>query len=119
MTLGKIPAQKGTQIQFLSHELLFLAHSGQPYRGSVYINFKSKGESFNLVDFKTYLTSLRSQSFYAENIAYEIYHLINTQIKSKHLGVIVDLSARGGIQQRVCFGKKFKAIKKENIFQVS
>lgn len=107
-----------TQIQYFSNELLFLAQSGQPYRGSLYVNFISRGESFNLIDFKSYLTSLRSQIFIAENTAHEIYQQIDKTIKTKDLGVIVDLSARGGIQQRITFGMPFDVVKKNNVFQV-
>jgi len=108
----------GTKVQYLSHELLFLALSGQPYRGTVAIAFESIGESFNLLDFKVYLTSLRSQTFTAENIAHEIYQKIQSHIKTKDLGIIIDLSSRGGIQQRLAFGADFALVKKETIFQV-
>ncbi|WP_345976356.1 hypothetical protein [Sulfurimonas sp. HSL3-7] len=105
-------------MEYSSRELLFLAHSGQPYRGSVYIQFTSIGESFDLRDFKKYITSLRAKTFYAEDIANEIYAVIDSSIATKHLGVIVDLAARGGIQQRVRFGTDFIPTKKENIFQI-
>lgn len=118
MKLSPIDVIPNTQIQYLSHELLFLAQSGQPYRGSVYINFVTLTQSFNLLDFKSYLTSLRSQNFIAENIAYDIYQTIDQSIQTKDLGVSVDLSARGGIQQRICFGVPFEVVKKSNVFQV-
>jgi len=118
MNLEKIEIQKGTNIEYLSKELLFLAQSGQPYRGSVYVKFTSEGETFNLLDFKKYITSLRSQKFYAENIAYEIYQTIIKSINTTALGVIVDLSARGGLQQRITYGEEFQVTLKENIFQV-
>jgi len=118
MKLSPLAVIPNTQIQYLSHELLFLAQSGQPYRGSVYINFISISHSFDLRDFKSYLSSLRSQRFIAENIAYEIYQTIDKSIKTKDLGVVVDLSARGGIQQRISFGEAFAVVKKKNIFQV-
>lgn len=102
----------------MSHELLFLAQSGQPYRGTVYINFISIGETFDLLDFKKYLTSLRDKKLYAEDIACEIYETIAKSIQTQDLGVIVDLTARGGIQQRLCYGTKFDAVQKKNIFQV-
>jgi len=118
MKLEKLNAKEGTDIQYLSKELLFLAQSGQPYRGSVYIAFKSVGETFNMLDFKKYITSLRSQIFLAEDIAFEIYETINNSIETANLGVVVDLTARGGLQQRVAFGSEFSVIKKENIFQL-
>jgi len=113
MEFRKVDAKEGTKIEYMSPELLFLAQSGQPYRGTLYVNFISKGESFNLIDFKTYITSLRSVTLTAENIAY-----IQININVDSLGVIVDLTARGGIQQRISFGEDFTPVKKQNIFQV-
>ncbi|WP_457744812.1 hypothetical protein [Sulfurimonas sp.] len=118
MYLEKIKIHIDTKVQYLSHELLFLAQSGQPYRGTLYVDFISLGETFNLQDFKKYITSLRDKTVNAEDIAYEIFHTINASIKTKDLGVVVDLTARGGIQQRICFGTEFNVVKKENIFQV-
>jgi len=118
MSLQKIDIQKGTRVEFHSNELLFLAVSGQPYRGSLYVKFESQGESFNLVDFKRYITSLRSKVLNAEDIAYEIYTTVEGSIDSKNLGVVVDLSARGGLQQRLSFGTEFVVTQKNNIFQV-
>lgn len=118
MEFRKVAAKEGTKIEYMSPELLFLAQSGQPYRGTLYVHFISKGESFNLIDFKTYITSLRSVTLTAENIAYEIYEKIQTNVNVDSLGVIVDLTARGGIQQRISFGEDFTPVKKQNIFQV-
>lgn len=118
MKLNKISIDKGTRVEFSSNELLFLARSGQPYRGSLYVKFESKGESFDLVDFKRYITSLRSRTLNSEDIAYEIYSKIEHSIDSKNLGVVVDLSARGGLQQRLSFGSEFEVTLKNNIFQV-
>ena len=117
MSLKKIDIQKDTHIEYSSKELLFLAQSGQPYRGTVYINFISKGETFDLLDLKKYITSLRSVTLNAEDIAYMFYEEINNAIKTNNLGVIIDLTARGGIQQRISFGKPFVPVIKENIFQ--
>jgi NADPH-dependent 7-cyano-7-deazaguanine reductase QueF len=116
--MKKKEIQKQTQVELSSNELLFLAHSGQPYRGSIYIAFESVGESFDMLDFKRYLTSLRSCTMSAEDIAFEIYSQINTNIKTKNLGVVVELSARGGIMQRLSYGAAFEVHKKANIFQV-
>lgn len=118
MTLKKISIQKKTNIEYTSKELLFLAQSGQPYRGTLYIHFTSQGETIDLLDFKKYITSLRSVTLHAENIAYTIYQKIDDTITTNNLGVIVDLTARGGIQQRISFGEKFEPIIKENIFQI-
>lgn len=118
MQLASLHVKENTNIQYLSHELLFLAQNNQPYRGSIYINFTSIGETFDLLDFKKYLTSLREKKFYAEDITFEIYETITKSIQTKNLGVIVDLTARGGIQQRLCYGTEFDAVKKENIFQI-
>lgn len=116
--MQRIEIQKGTRIAFNSNELLFLAHSGQPYRGSFYVSFESLGESFDTRDFKRYITSLRAKTLNAEDIAYEIYSKIESSIESKNLGVIVDLSARGGIAQRLSYGAVFEPVIKNNIFQV-
>jgi len=118
MSLKKINIQKGTNIEYASKELLFLAQSGQPYRGTIYINFSSIGETFDLVDFKKYITSLRSITLNAEDIAYTIYEKIESSISSNRLGVVVDLTARGGIQQRISYGQDFIPVVKENIFQI-
>ncbi|MFK5976238.1 MAG: hypothetical protein QM493_06995 [Sulfurovum sp.] len=116
--MRKVEVKKGTNIQYSSRELLFLAPSGQPYRGTIYINFISKGESINLLDLKKYITTLRDTISTSENIAFIIFDKINSAIKTKKLGVVVDITARGGIQQRVSFGKAFEPIVKNNIFQV-
>jgi len=113
-----VKIHSGTRVEFHSNELLFLAQSGQPYRGSLYLRFESMGESFDTVDFKRYITSLRSQTLNAEDIAYEIYSKIDSAIESKDLGIVVELSARGGISQRLSYGYEFSVSKKNNIFQV-
>ena len=108
----------GSHIEYSSKELLFLATSGQPYRGTLYISFESLGETIDLRDLKAYITSLRAKTLSSEDIAYNIYTTLNNTIKSKNLGVVVDLTARGGIQQRISFGEKFEPTFKANIFQV-
>jgi NADPH-dependent 7-cyano-7-deazaguanine reductase QueF len=118
MRLRKVIIKAGSTIEYSSRELLFLGKSGQPYRGSLYIHFKSIGETINLVDLKKYLTSLRDETLNAEDIAYTIYETINNNISTANLGVIVDLTARGGIQQRLSFGEQFEVVNKANIFQV-
>lgn len=119
MKLAVIKIKEGTRVEYSSSELLFLAASGQPYRGSLYVKFESLGESFDTVDFKRYVTSLRSETLNAEDIAYEIYSKIDESINAKNLGVVVDLSARGGLQQRLSYGYEFETTIKNNIFQVS
>jgi len=116
--MKKVQIHKDTRVEFHSKELLFLARSGQPYRGSLYVKFLSVGESFDTLDFKRYLTTLRSQTLNAEDIAYEIYTKIASSIEVKDLGVVVDLSARGGLQQRLSYGVAFEVTHKNNIFQV-
>ncbi len=118
MKLKKIIIQKETKITFSSPELLFLAKSGQPYRGTLHVQFQSVGESFDLLDFKKYITSLRTQTFYAEDIAHEIFSTIEQSIESNNLGVVIDLTARGGIQQRLLFGFEFEPTLKNRFFQV-
>ena len=118
MNLESINIKEGTRIEYTSPELLFLARSGQPYRGSLYVSFTSLGESFDTQDFKHYITSLRSCTLNAEDIAYEIFSKIEMSIKSKNLGVVVDLTARGGLQQRLSYGHEFQVVEKNSIFQV-
>ena len=118
MQLQKISIKEGIKVEYASKELLFLARSGQPYRGSLYVQFYSLGESVELRSFKKYITSLRDKTFNAEDIAYEIYASINAAINVENLGVVVDLSARGGIQQRLSYGKDFLPVMKNNIFQL-
>ena len=119
MKLKVVKIRKKTRVEFHSNELLFLAQSGQPYRGSLYVKFESLGESFNSIDFKRYITSLRSLTLNAEDIAYKIYRKIESSIVSEKLGVVVDLTARGGLQQRLSYGSEFEVTEKNNIFQVT
>lgn len=119
MKLSKVSIISGTKSEYTSPELLFLGGGGQPYRGTLYVSFTSTGEGFDLLDFKKYITSLRSKTFLAENIACEIYNTIMINIACEDLGVIVDLSARGGIQQRITFGAAFTPAHKKNIFQIT
>jgi len=118
MALGTVDIIEHTHIEYMTPELFFLGKSGQPYRGTVYIHFISEGKSIDLLDLKKYITSLRSCTFMAENIAYEIYSKVNMVLEVDTLGVIVDLSARGGIQQRIQFGENFEPTKKQHIFQI-
>lgn len=118
MILQKKDIKEGTKIEYSSKELLFLASSGQPYRGSLYIQFTSQGETVDLISLKKYITSLRDKTFNAEDIAYEIYESIKAVIHVNDLGVVVDLTARGGLQQRLSFGEAFTPVIKNNIFQV-
>ena len=116
--LEVVTIQKDTMVEYSSNELLFLARSGQPYRGVLYVQFRSVGESFDTLSFKRYITSLRAKTLMAEDIAYEIYSTIAGAIQTQDLGVVVDLSARGGIKQRVSYGSSFAPTHKPNIFQV-
>ncbi len=119
MQLRKVPLQEGSVLEYSSKELLFLGHSGQPYRGTLYVKFLSSGESFDMRDFKHYITSLREKTLYSEDIAHEIFQTIAASIQTLNLGVVVDLSGRGGIQQRVSFGALFVPVVKANIFQIN
>lgn len=116
--LEVVKIQEGTVVEYSSNELLFLAQSGQPYRGVLYVKFRSVGESFDTLSFKRYITSLRAKKLMAEDIAYEIYSTIDAEIQTQELGVLVDLTARGGIKQRLSFGSSFEPTHKANIFQV-
>ena len=118
MILERQEIKEGTKIEYSSKELLFLALSGQPYRGSLYVKFTSLGETIDLVSFKKYITSLRDKTLNAEDIAYEVYESIESVINVNDLGIVVDLSARGGLQQRLSFGEEFTPVMKNNIFQI-
>jgi len=118
MTLKTHAIKEGSRIEYSSPELLFLGHSGQPYRGSFFVRFTSKGEGFDLRDFKRYITSLRAQTCYAEDIAHEIFSTISNAITVDDLGIVVDITARGGIRQRVSFGEAFIPTKKAVMFQM-
>jgi len=119
MQLTKRTIHKGTKIEYSSKELLFLAMSGQPYRGTLYVNFTSLGETIDLVAFKKYITSLRAVKLNAEDVAYEVYKTIKESIEVDDLGIVVDLSARGGLQQRLAYGEVFSPVIKQNIFQIN
>ena len=118
MRLEKIEIKEGTKIEYSSKELLFLAQSGQPYRGTLYVKFRSLGETIELISFKKYITSLRNKTLNAEDIASEIYETIISVIDAEDLGIVVDLTARGGLQQRLSFGSEFTPVSKNNIFQI-
>jgi len=118
MKFQTVEVTPDTAIEYTSNELLFLGASGQPYRGALSVRFITKTQSIDLRDFKKYITSLRAQTFIAENIAYEIFHTIDSAIDTKNLGVVIDLSARGGIQQRISFGEPFTPTAKPTMFQV-
>ena len=75
-------------------------------------------ETIDLLDLKKYITSLRSVTLNAEDIAYTIYRKIVDTINTNNLGVVVDLTARGGIQQRIRFREYFEPMVKEIFFQV-
>lgn len=119
MVLKKVILKENSLLEYSSPELLFLGHSGQPYRGTLYVKFLSCGESFDMRDFKHYITSLRAKTLYAEDIAHEIFQTISKNIATENLGVVVDLTARGGIQQRVSYGDSFTPVKKATVFQLS
>lgn len=116
--LQKRVIQEGSHLEFASNELLFLGSSGQPYRGSLYVAFDSLGEGFELLDFKRFITSLRSKTMSAEDVAFVIYTEIASSINAAQLGVVVELGARGGIMHRVSYGAAFEPHKRANIFQI-
>lgn len=112
-----IDTKPGTRVELQTPELLFLGLSGQPYRGTVYIKFVTAKTTVNLLDLKKYITSLRQVKIAAEDIAQYIFEHFNNTCMA--LGVIVDLTARGGIQQTIEYGKEFDPLRhKNNIFQI-
>jgi len=122
--MRKLQIAENSTIEMMSPELLFLGKSGQPYRGTLYIHFVSAGRTIELPDFKKYITSLRNKVFMAEDISREIYKTLWLHIgigegpKTK-IGVVVDLTGRGGIQQTISHGEPFTPNRNKNkIFQL-
>ncbi len=114
----QIEVSTGTEVEYYSQELIFLAISGQPYRGSIYVHFTTKSKVMNLMDFKKFITSLRDITLPSENIAQYIFDKI-IEYTNEDLGIIVKLTARGGIQQTIKYGDSFSIeTNKKNVFQV-
>jgi len=99
-----ISVMQNNDIELSSPELLFLAKSGQPYRGSVYVHYITGCVSIDLVSFKRFITSLREVTLTSEDIAQHIYKEINKVLNTESLNVTVYLTARGGIQQKISYG---------------
>ena len=112
-----VNTKPGSKVQFSSKELLFLGQSGQPYRGSVYVEYTTDEKTVNLLDIKKYITSLRNETIVAEDIAQVIHNEFDGFMVE--LGVVVDLTARGGIAQSISYGNEFSPLRdRPNIFQV-
>jgi len=91
-------------IEFSSPELLFLGESGQPYRGTLYIQYYCMNETLDLISLKKYITSLRSKIIILEEVANIIYCDISKVMNSKDLCVTVKTSPRGGISSTIQHG---------------
>jgi len=100
--MKKFNTSVGSTVTYSSDELLFLAHSGQPYRGSVYVHFTTGDKVVDLIDFKKFLTSLRHETLTSESIAKHIYDWFEDMID---LTVTCYLTPRGGIRQTITHGK--------------
>lgn len=99
-------AQKDTYIEFSTHELTFLGMSGQPYRGTLFIQYISNGEVLDLISIKKYIESLKFEKIVLENISSTIHNKINTALKNDSLCVTCKTTARGGISSTVRYGAK-------------
>ena len=111
---------KNSTIELFTPELLFLGESGQPYRGSVYIQIVISKKTLDLVSFKKYITSLRQKTMFVEESSKTIYKDLVKVLKHNKIKVTIDLTARGGIQSRIMYGDKIDLpnIKKPLVFQV-
>ncbi len=96
----------GSYIELSSPELLWLAESGQPYRGTLYIQFMSDGKTFDLISLKKYITSLRQKTIILEDIADTILEDMNI-MKNDSIGITVKTTARGGISSTIRAGKEY------------
>lgn len=97
----------GSFVEISSPELLWLAESGQPYRGTLYIQFISNGRTVDMLSLKRYITSLRQQKFLLEDIADVIYEKLSG-LENLQLGVTVKTTARGGISSTIRAGVDFR-----------
>ena len=87
----------GTYIEVSSPELMWLGNSGQPYRGTLYIQYINNGSVTNLLDIKKYIGTLRGEVVLLEDIAFKIYNSIGID----NAIVTVKTTARGGISSTI------------------
>jgi NADPH-dependent 7-cyano-7-deazaguanine reductase QueF len=109
----------GVMVELMSPELMFLGVSGQPYRGTLFVSYINKGVVLDMLSFKKFITSLRSEKFLFEEVAKIIYNKLNESLQDNDtLSVMVDLTARGGIQSRTSYGVTHSFTKKPLVFNM-
>lgn len=97
---------KGSYIELSSPELLWLGESGQPYRGTLYVQFMTDGKSVDMLSYKRYITALRQETVLIEDIADKILNDLGA-LENDSIGVTVKTTARGGISSTVRAGKEY------------
>jgi NADPH-dependent 7-cyano-7-deazaguanine reductase QueF len=93
-------------IEFSSPELIWLGESGQPYRGTLYIQYTANQSAIDLISLKKYITSLRSRIILLEDIAETIY---NELAINDTFSITVKTTARGGISSTIHFGDFYES----------
>ena len=95
---------KGTFIEFCTHELTFLGMSGQPYRGTLYIQYITNNKVLDLLSLKKYIESLKMETIILEDIAKVVYDSINSVLECTELCVTANTTPRGGISSTIRYG---------------
>jgi len=102
---------KAKQVQFdnyvemASPELLWLGESGQPYRGTLYVQYNTTNKiTVDMISFKKYITSLRSETVLLEDIASFIAKDLEETLDNDNIAVTVKSAARGGISSTITNG---------------
>lgn len=107
MVEARVISSYGSYIELSSPELSWLGESGQPYRGTLYIQFMTEGKSLEMLSLKRYITSLRDKVVTLEDIASKILFDLNTNLSNNTLGITVKTTARGGISSTIRAGKEY------------
>lgn len=106
-----VEAEKGCYIEQSTHELMFLGHSGQPYRGVLGVQYTTNNKAIEAISLKKYIETLRRETMLLENSAKIIHDNINTVLQSDTLCVTVRTTPRGGVSSTVKYGyTEFKDI---------
>lgn len=110
----------GSVVELMSPELMFTGVSGQPYRGTVYIQYVNNGAVLDTLSLKKYITDMRQEKILLEDVPYKFFADISNTIGTGDVNVYVDLTARGGIQSRTSYiSFPFAAPEKKNlVFQI-
>ena len=104
----------GSYIELSSPELLWLGSSGQPYRGTLYIQYITNGKTVEMIDLKKYITSLRQETILLEDIAIHIYSDL-VKCLGTDLQVTVKTSPRGGISSTIRYGSNLGDVESKPI----